>query len=146
MLFFSFMRQMNQALTSKAFPGVGRETIKKTENLPSSIIKGTAALKLKQVMFAYLQVLESFQGPDGRVSEFDVIETLIRVVFDNFATGEPIPMLLSQRCHFYNWSRLATFYKERHGQEGVWAELTTRTLTPTNTSAHTWNIGVNMCA
>lgn len=43
-----------------------------------------------------------FEGPDGSVGEFDVIKSLIRGVFVDFATGEPIPMLLSQRCHFYN--------------------------------------------
>lgn len=51
---------------------------------------------------SYLQVLVGFQGPDGGVSEFDVKESLIWAVFVDFATGEPIPMLLSQRCHFYN--------------------------------------------
>lgn len=51
---------------------------------------------------SYLQVLVGFQGPDGGVSEFDVKECLIWAVFVDFATGEPIPMLLSQRCHFYN--------------------------------------------
>lgn len=53
---------------------------------------------------SYLQVLVGFQGPDGGVSEFDVKESLIWAVFVDFATGEPIPMLLSQRCHFYNWT------------------------------------------
>lgn len=51
---------------------------------------------------SYLQVLVGFQGPDGGVSEFDVKESLIWAVFVDSATGEPIPMLLSQRCHFYN--------------------------------------------
>lgn len=64
--------------------------------------KSHSSFKVKAGVLAYLQVLEGFQGPDGRVSEFDVVKTLTRVVFVNFSTGEPIPMLLSQRCHFYN--------------------------------------------
>ena len=58
--------------------------------------------KFKASVPSYLQVLVGFEGPDGGVSEFDVVESLVRGVFVDFATGEPIPMLLSQRCHFYN--------------------------------------------
>lgn len=51
---------------------------------------------------SHLQVLVGFEGPDGGVSELDVVQSLIRGVFVDFSTEEPIPMLLSQRCHFYN--------------------------------------------
>lgn len=75
---------------------------------------------------SYLQVLVGFEGPDGGVSELDVVQSLIRGVFVDFSTGEPIPMLLSQRCHFYNWELLlATFCLKRHrGDDRLWAELT----------------------
>lgn len=51
---------------------------------------------------SHLQVLVGLQGPDGGVSEFDVVAGLVRGVFVDPATGESIPMLLPQRCHFYN--------------------------------------------
>lgn len=87
---------------------------------------------------SYLQVLVGFEGPDGGVSELDVVQSLIRGVFVDFSTGEPIPMLLSQRCHFYNWELLlATFCLKRHrGDDRLWAELT-HTLTGARTHVHT---------
>lgn len=51
---------------------------------------------------SYLQFLVRFQGPDGGVSEFDVVQSLVRCVFVDLATGEPVAMLLCERCHFYN--------------------------------------------
>lgn len=50
---------------------------------------------------SYLEVLVGLEGPDGGVSEFDVVQSSVGGVFVDFATGEPVPTLLSQRCHFY---------------------------------------------
>lgn len=73
---------------------------------------------------SYLQVLVGFQGPDGGVSEFDMKESLIWAVFVDFATGEPIPMLLSQRCHFYNWTLIGDIQPPTSRRRGVWVEPT----------------------
>lgn len=88
---------------------------------------------------SYLQVLVGFEGPDGGVSELDVVQSLIRGVFVDFSTGEPIPMLLSQRCHFYNWELLlATFCLKRHrGDDHLWAELT-HTYRSTHARTHAY--------
>lgn len=75
------------------------EAIQENENIAEE--KHTSS-KVQHHRGAYLEVLVGFEGPDGGVSELDVVQTLVRGVFVDLATGEPIPMLLSQRCHFYN--------------------------------------------
>lgn len=104
------------------FPELGRDYKKLKYSC-----KHTQAPKFISNDSSYLQVLVGFEGPNGSVSEFNVVESLIRGVFVDFATGEPIPMLLSQRCHFYYWRLLATFCLLRHGGDGRVGGASTQT-------------------